>query len=123
MEGSDQMPTVLSFLLYAILVVLAIWAALAFAAIAIRHFLNSAFLISWRWAQAGGGAMIVPAFWFAVFFAAPYGDGMLSSLFGESLQDMGALLGFVVAIFVGVFFGAIVGAGLGASWRAVHNAQ
>lgn len=117
------MPIDLSFLIYAILVVLAIWAALEFVAIAIRHFINSAFPISWRWAQAGGGTMIVPAFWFAVFFAAPYGDGLLSSLFGESVQDIGALLGFVVAIFVGVFFGAIVGAGLGASWHRVRNAQ
>lgn len=107
------MATIFTFLTLVVAIVLPTWLALGLASSFVGHTtISSGTPVAWRWAQFGGGGLIIPSFGVAFYYGAPYCAGALSSWFGETGLWLGAILGFFITLFFGVFIGALVGASL-----------
>lgn len=102
----------LSFVWFALAIVVGTCLAMLTAQVVTLRFAGPAARVVLLGCRVGGLAMAIPSFWLAVFVGAPLFGGAAITLVGDSAMRLGALLGVATAQFVGVALGCGVGAGL-----------
>ena len=102
----------LSFVWFALAIVVGTCLAMLLVQVAAVRFAGAATSVVLMGSRVGGLAMAIPSFWLAIFIGAPLFGGFVTSVVGDSVMRVGALLGVATAQAVGVVLGSAIGASL-----------